>query len=40
MKAFWSSITALIVITVAAWAILDRVGMSAQDVYTQSDVRL
>lgn len=40
MKAFWSSVAALIVIAVAAWAVLDRVGMSAQDVFTHSDVRL
>lgn len=36
MKAFWASVIALVVITVATWAILGNINMSSQDVYLSS----
>ena len=36
MKAFWASVIALVVITVAAWAILENIDMSSQGVYLSS----
>jgi len=41
MKAFWASVIVLVVITVAAWAVLGTVDMTAQGVYTShGSVRL
>jgi len=41
MKAFWGGILLMVVISVAAWAVLDSLGMSAGNVYSsQESVRL
>lgn len=36
MRAFWASAAAIVVLTVAAWAILGNVDMSSQDIYSSS----
>ena len=36
MKAFWASVAAIVVISVAAWAILANVDMSSQNIYSSS----
>ena len=41
MKAFLGGVVLMVVISAAAWAVLDNVGMSASDVFTsQGSVRL
>ena len=40
MKAFLASCTAAIVIAVAAWLIMNQLGMGTAELYSSSNVRL